>query len=213
MHVPRLKRRQRLPFERIAAGSFHWVYQKQGEGPPLLLVHGLSGSVEWWRQNIVALAQRYTVYAIELAGFAGNRSGRPLPLRDSAEGIAALMDVLELPRAHVVGHSMGGHTSLYLAATHAERVERLVLAAPSGLVRGGILPMSWRLMQATRHGALDMVPTILWDALRAGPINLWAAALVGGRGGGRPDAAPGGGPDGASIDEAIAHARASLELR
>ncbi len=123
-----------------------------------------------------SLAEHFSVYAIELAGFAGNRSSRPLPLRESAHGIAALMDELELQRAHVVGHSMGGHTSLYLASLHAERVERLVLAAPSGMIRGGIVPMGWRLVQATRYGAVDMVPTIVWDAFRAGPLNLWAAA-------------------------------------
>ena len=176
MRLPLLRRRKHLPFERITTGAFQWVYQLHGKGPPLLLIHGLSGSVDWWRHNVPALAEHFSVYAIELAGFAGNRTSRPLPLHESANGIRALMDALEIQRAHVVGHSMGGHISLYLAALHGDRVERLVVAAPSGLVRGGLVPMSWRLVQAMRYGAVDMVPTILRDALRAGPLNLWAAA-------------------------------------
>jgi pimeloyl-ACP methyl ester carboxylesterase len=169
-------RRSRPAFERVNTGPFQWVYQRHGDGPPVLLVHGLSGSVGWWRHNIAPLAEHFTVYAVELAGFAGNRARRPLPLRDSAEGIVALMDALAMASAHVVGHSMGGHISLHLASQHAERVGRLVVAAPSVLLRSGLAPMAWRLARASRYGAVDMAPTIMWDALRAGPLNLLLAA-------------------------------------
>lgn len=162
--------------EHISTGSFDWVYCREGQGPPLLLVHGLSGSVTWWRRNIPAFAQHFTVYAVELLGFAGNRAGRPLPLRASADGLRAFMDALELDTAYVVGHSMGGQISLHLAARSPERVKRLVLAAPSGLLRRGLLPMAIRLAHSNRYGALDFAPTILLDALRAGPVNLWLAA-------------------------------------
>jgi pimeloyl-ACP methyl ester carboxylesterase len=140
-----------------------------------VLIHGLSGSVQWWRRNLPALAQHFTVYAVELAGFASNR-GRPLPMDVSAAGLAAFMDALGLECAHIVGHSMGGQISLHLAARHPQKVVRLVLAAPSGTLHRGIVEMSFRLARASRYEAADFVPTLVRDAIRAGPFNLLRAA-------------------------------------
>src|SRR5687767_9547960 len=108
----RPSRRRPATVKRLTTGSFDWVYDQFGSGPPLLLIHGLSGSIGWWRRNIPALSQRFTVYAVELRGFAGNRSGRPLPLPASAGALAAFMETLAIERAHVVGHSMGAQISL-----------------------------------------------------------------------------------------------------
>jgi pimeloyl-ACP methyl ester carboxylesterase len=166
----------RPPVERVATGSLDWVYHRQGSGPPLILIHGLSGSVAWWRHNIGVLAEHFTVYAVELRGFAGNRRGRPLPLRESADGLRDFMDALEIEAADVIGHSMGGQISLHLAARSPEHVRRLVVVAPSGLLRRGLVPMAFRLARAPRYSAPDFAPILLLDALRAGPINLWLAA-------------------------------------
>lgn len=162
---------------RLATGHGAWLYLMEGNGPPLVLIHGLSGSTGWWRRNIPALAARYTVYAVELHGFGANR-GRVLPLSQNAAALVELMDALELPHAHVIGHSMGGQISLHLAAEYPQRVDGLVLVAPSGLLRKGILRMALRLPLATRYGALDFTPTLLSDALRAGPRNLLTAAFA-----------------------------------
>lgn len=169
-------RRERRGLEHLKCGSYHWVYSKDGSGPPLLLIHGLSGSVRWWRRNIPELARHFTVYAVELQGFAGNRRGRPLSFTASADSLAAFMEAIGVDRAHVVGHSMGGHISLYLAVHHPERVNRLVLAAPSGMIRRALARMALRLAQYGHYEALSFAPTVVVDALRAGPVNLLLAA-------------------------------------
>jgi pimeloyl-ACP methyl ester carboxylesterase len=175
-HLRNERRRWRPRIERISAGSAEWVYSIYGDGPPLLLVHGLSGSVGWWRRNVPALASSHTVYAVELVGFGSNRGRRPLTLDASASGLQALMAALGIDRAHLVAHSMGAQISIHLAANCPELIDRMVLAAPSGMLRSSLIPMAVRLARAGRYGAFDFTPTLLRDALRAGPVNLLLAA-------------------------------------
>lgn len=170
-----LHRRPNSDLHHLVAGGLRWVYARQGSGPPLLLVHGLSGSVRWWRRNVPSLARHFTVYAVELQGFAGNR-GRPLPPTASAQALQSFMTALGIERAHLVGHSMGGQICLHLAADNPQHVDRLVLAAPSGMLRHGLAYMAVRLARSTRYGAPDFLPTVAYDALRAGPLNLLSAA-------------------------------------
>ncbi len=176
---PFFRRRDRAQssMRRLKTGKGDWVYHVEGSGPPLLLIHGLSGSVGWWRRNIPVLSEHYTVYAVELRGFGANR-GRVLPLVEAPEALVELMDAMDLDRPHLVGHSMGGQISLHLAAEHPERVNGLVLVTPSGLLRRSLVSMALRLPLATRYGALDFTPTLVYDALRAGPRNLLSAALA-----------------------------------
>ncbi len=153
------------------------TYRAQGSGPPLLLVHGLSGSVAWWRRNIRDFARHFTVYTVELAGYGTNRAWRPLRIQAAAGCLGALIASLSNGRAHVVAHSMGGHICTYLAAHYPDRIDRLVLAAASGLLRSDIFRMALKLPAATWYGQLDFVPTLARDALRAGPVNLLLGSL------------------------------------
>lgn len=148
-----------------------------GSGPPLVLVHGLSGSRGWWRRNIPALEREFTVYAVDLVGFGRSRRQRPLSIKQGGELLGAWMDSLGLAAPRLVGHSMGAHMSLHLAASRPGRLGRLVLVASSGLVRGSWWRMAAKLPQAGLYGALDFLPILALDAARAGPRSLYAATL------------------------------------
>lgn len=162
--------------ERHVEGTRHLSFTRSGQGPPVLLIHGLSGSRRWWRRNLAALESHFTVYRVELVGF-GYASRQPiLPLRDSASFLARWMTAQGLERAHVVGHSMGGHISLHLAERFPERVDRLVLVAPTGMLRGQWWRLALKLPQAAISGNLDFVPVVTTDALRAGFVNLYKAS-------------------------------------
>lgn len=157
-------------------GGRRLIYEQYGEGQPLLLIHGLSGSARWWQRNIPALAAQFSVYAIDLVGFGGNRAWRPLSLTTAAALLAGFVDDLGTGPAHVVAHSMGGQIALHLAAEHPAQLDRLVLAAASGLVRETVAGMVRRLPRTGRYMAPDFMPTLAWDAFRSGSLNLLRAA-------------------------------------
>ncbi|MHB8718941.1 MAG: alpha/beta fold hydrolase [Candidatus Dormibacteria bacterium] len=101
-----------------------------GEGPPLLLLHGLGGSGRYWAGLAPHLASRRTLIAPDLAGF--GRSDKPHASYDSAfhvEALAALLEARGLPVASVAGHSMGGVLAALLAARHPRLVDRLAVVA------------------------------------------------------------------------------------
>lgn len=161
----------------IRQGANQLIYQTYGSGPPLVLVHGLSGSGGWWKRNLPAFADHFTVYVVELVGYGHNRAWRPLPIERSADLLAELIEKLPPGRAHVIGHSMGGQIVTHLAARHPQRVDRLVLACASGLVRADLVRMALRLPSTGRYSRLDFAPVLALDALRAGPVNLLLSAL------------------------------------
>jgi pimeloyl-ACP methyl ester carboxylesterase len=105
-----------------------------GEGPPLLFVHGLSGSWPNWLEQLPVFAASHRVIALDLPGF-GRSPMPPWPISISsyARTIDALLDELGVSAAAVVGNSMGGFTAAELAIAFPRRVERLVLVSAAGL--------------------------------------------------------------------------------
>jgi len=102
----------------------------RGPASPLLLTHGFAATSQMFAGNISALAQNHLVITWDLRGH--GRSGAPddpalysVPL--VLDDMVALLDQLDLPRATLVGHSVGGYLSLEFALTHPDRVDGLVL--------------------------------------------------------------------------------------
>jgi pimeloyl-ACP methyl ester carboxylesterase len=114
-----------------------------GTGTPLLLLHGLSSNANAFGGMIAAgLGAEFRVVAPDQRGRA--RSGKPAEgysMEDHARDAIALLDALGLQRVVLVGHSFGGYLGIYLAATHPERVQKLVVidAAITGHPRIGLL--------------------------------------------------------------------------
>jgi pimeloyl-ACP methyl ester carboxylesterase len=108
-----------------------------GEGPAVVLVHGLAGSSTTWHGVGPALAERFTVVAPDLMGHGESAKPRgDYSLGAYASGIRDLLVALEIDRATFVGHSLGGGVAMQLAYQFPERCERLVLVASGGLGRG-----------------------------------------------------------------------------
>lgn len=147
------------------------VYRVAGDGPSVVLVHGLSASWHWWDRNIEPLAAHFRVYALDLPGFGENRSPGLLQLDQTAAWLCAWMDAIGLDRTHLIGHSMGGFIVGQVAAADPNRVDRLVLV--DAVVRPYARPY-WgpvaNLWAEMRHTPLAFVPTLVNDAARAG---LW----------------------------------------
>ncbi len=107
--------------------------REAGSGPPLVLLHGLVGSLRNWDRNLQALAEHATVYALDLPsmGWSDRLKVTDGTLAGSADEVAACMDALGIGRAHIAGHSRGGAVAMKLAARYPERVDKLILFAPA----------------------------------------------------------------------------------
>ena len=105
-----------------------------GAGPPLLLVHGLSGCWQNWLENIPHFARTHRVIAVDLPASAPRRCrarrSRSPATRASSSGVC---DALSIDAAAVVGNSMGGHVASELAIASPQRVERLMLVSAAGI--------------------------------------------------------------------------------
>jgi len=108
-----------------------WIrYNVVGGGPPVLLVHGWLSSSRIWEQLAPRLAQRFTVYTLDLTGFGG--SDKPLSgygVRNGSRLLYAFCAHFGLTRTGVIGHDLGGTMAVKLAADHQDVVGRLVLVA------------------------------------------------------------------------------------
>lgn len=115
----------------IAGQRVHFL--RAGSGRPLILLHGLVGSLRNWRHNIGTLAESATVYALDLPnmGESDRVHGLDAGLEATADRVLAFMDALGLETADIAGHSHGGAVCLTLAARHPNRVSRLILFAPA----------------------------------------------------------------------------------
>jgi pimeloyl-ACP methyl ester carboxylesterase len=116
----------------VRVGGFRARYWQVGQGAPILLLHGIAHSVRAWEQNIDGLAARHTVYALDLIGHGlTDKPNSSYHISDLAKFVRDFMAAVDLPKAHLVGHSMGGAIAMHLAATYPAQVDKLASAARS----------------------------------------------------------------------------------
>ncbi len=105
-------------------------YERIGDGPPLVLLHGNPGTHRLWQHQIDHFKSRYTLIAVDMRGF--GRSAKPVGADYHpyalAHDIAQLITVLDLQRPVLAGLSMGSMVGLSLALEHPDRIGGLILA-------------------------------------------------------------------------------------
>jgi pimeloyl-ACP methyl ester carboxylesterase len=110
------------------------AYVMVGQGPVVLLLHGLGCDHTTWEPVIDSLAKRYTVIAPDLLGHGQSAKPRAdYSLGGYANGMRDLLTVLGIDKVTVVGHSFGGGVAMQFAYQFPERTERLILVASGGL--------------------------------------------------------------------------------
>ena len=116
-------RRRRPPLLNIAADV--------GEGPVVILVHGIASSGATFARVIPMLSDRYRCIAIDLLGFGGSPEGETYTIEEHVASLVATIRSLHLKAPFVlVGHSLGSLLSARLAAVHPAQISRLILASP-----------------------------------------------------------------------------------
>ena len=136
-------------------------------GEPVVLVHGLTASTDWWRSTIAALEPDHEIRIVRLPG------SRYL---EAAVSLGEWLERESLMGATIVGHSMGGTVALFTAAEKPEAVGRLALVAPAGVFgtrrrRSYVIPIARSVGRSPKRLALAAR-----DVLRIGPRRLWHVA-------------------------------------
>lgn len=146
--------------EQIQLHGHSVSYRIAGEGPAVLLIHGVTGSSAQWKPVMRLLADRFTVIAPDLLGH--GQSAKPrgdYSLGAYASGLRDLTVALGITRATVVGHSLGGGIALQFAYQFPERTDRLTLVSSGGLGR----EVHMLLRAATLPGSEFVLPLISND--------------------------------------------------
>jgi aminoacrylate hydrolase len=111
------------------AGGLYYEDHGPPGAEPLILSSGLGGSAGYWGPNLAALAERHRVIVYDHRGT--GRSDRTvegdLTLEAAGDDIVALMDALDIPRATLIGHAIGGMMGLAVALKHPGRLSRIVV--------------------------------------------------------------------------------------
>jgi esterase len=121
-----------------------------GPGEPVLILHGLYGNQGNWAPQARLLAQDYDVYVLDARNHGQSPWADTMLMSEMAADVAETMQALGLASAHVVGHSMGGKTAMWLALTQPEKVRSLVVV--------DIAPVAYRKVGDPVLSALQQLP-------------------------------------------------------
>jgi pimeloyl-ACP methyl ester carboxylesterase len=123
---------ERKPVKTVVVQGHRLAYldEGQGEGPPVILIHGFGGSMWQWEYQQQALAASHRVITVDLLG--SGLSDKPdiaYTPEEFLTSFTGFMDALGIERAALAGNSMGGGVATAMALTHPNRVDRLILIA------------------------------------------------------------------------------------
>jgi len=101
---------------------------KTGEGPALLILHGLFGlSDNWMTVSKSFVAAGFTVFAVDLRNHGRSPHSDEMSYPLMAADILELLNLNQIPKANIIGHSMGGKTAMFFAVDHPERIQKLIV--------------------------------------------------------------------------------------
>ncbi len=152
-----------LPVEYVSIHGHQFGYRRAGNGPVLLLLHGIAGSSRTWIPTMRLLQREYTLLAPDFLGH--GESAKPLgdySLGNQASAMRDFLQLLGVRRATVIGQSFGGGVAMQFAYQFPEFCERLVLVSAGGLGR----EVSWTLRLLTLPAAEYVMPVLFPSFVR-----------------------------------------------
>ncbi len=121
---------------RVSIHDHELSYYTEGEGPVLVLIHGMAGSCEAWKSVLPSLARRFTLVVPDLLGHGESAKPRgEYSISGHANVLRDLLAALGHDRATLVGQSFGGGVAMQFAYQYPEQCQRLVLVSSGGLGR------------------------------------------------------------------------------
>ena len=141
------------------------TYDRTGNGPPLVLIHGLGSARTVWKRIIGALASSFDVVAVDLPGHGRTRwvAGTPMHPPALARHVLETLDACGIERAHLVGNSLGGWTALEMAGAAPQRVMSVTALAPAGMrdAPATRVKLSFKINRYLARAARPVLPVML----------------------------------------------------
>ncbi len=150
-----------MPFIDAGNGKLHYQIDGAADAPVLVLSNSLGTTMDMWLPQLPALLEQFRVLRYDTRGHGrSNVTPGPYSIAQLGGDVIALMDQLNIPRAHFCGLSMGGMTGIWLGIHQPARIERLVLCNTSAAIG---VPEMWnaRIAQVRQGGMQVVIDTVL----------------------------------------------------
>ena len=144
-----------MPF--VTCGASRIFYEEHGEGPPLVLLHGIGGNHASWFQQVPVLSRHFRTITIDHRGFGNSTDEEGLGRGAMVEDLIAVLDELGIARTRVIAQSMSGGVAVNLTCRQPQRVEQLILA---DTIVGFTLPPELAALQAAADEAGKGLTTV-----------------------------------------------------
>jgi pimeloyl-ACP methyl ester carboxylesterase len=124
---------QDIPVKKVHVGDIDVGYKMFGKGDPIILFNGASDNMDAWDPSfLTGISSNHTVIAFDSRGIGNSTVGsKPYTMQLLANDAAGLLGALKIPKADVMGYSLGGHIAQAFTISHPEKVNRLILVASS----------------------------------------------------------------------------------
>ena len=142
---------QNIPLKKVHVGDIDVAYKMFGKGDPILLFNGASDSMDAWDPSfLTGISSNHTVIVFDQRGIGNSTVGsKPYTYPQLANDTAGLLDALKIPKADVMGYSLGGHIAQAFTISYPEKVNRLILVASTCGGKDGIpKPPEFKKLQA-----------------------------------------------------------------
>src|SRR5918995_3764757 len=122
---------QDIALEKVHVGDIDVAYKMFGKGDPIILFNGASDSMDAWDPSfLTGISSNHTVIVFDQRGIGNTTAGsKPYTYQQLANDTAGLLDALKIPKADLMGYSLGGHIAQAFTVSYPEKVNRLILVA------------------------------------------------------------------------------------
>jgi 3-oxoadipate enol-lactonase len=128
----------------IKVNDININYEIQGEGFPLIMIHGFVANIDWWDLDAIKeLSKKFKVILFDNRGSGWtDKPESEYSIKMMAEDTVGLLDALQIPKAHVLGHSMGGSIAEAIAIYYPEKIEKMILSSTYCGASNMVMPSS-----------------------------------------------------------------------
>jgi pimeloyl-ACP methyl ester carboxylesterase len=175
-----------LKDEYISVAGHQIRFIEKGKGLPLVLLHGMGGSLEWWECNLDFFSRTCRTIAFDFPGFGfSSKSGIDFSKDAASNFMVSFLDTFQLPKASLIGNSMGGLFAFLTAARQPDRIDKLVLVDNVGfgpklslpLRLGTVFPFGELALSARNHLTAKMFLNRLFYDSKKIPSHLIPTVL------------------------------------